>query len=128
MIMEAQQTINFKADHLTFQQQVADTEGDHFARQAALFFERAINEQNKGLNHSSVETARFALQLANVAQDYIAVYINGFLAHKMLAAGQQGAAYQHVRAALDGLDNNDDDFKDDLSYYLSLQSQILHAA
>lgn len=126
--MEAQQTINFKADHLTFQDQVKETEGEHFSRQAAIFFERAINECNKGLNHSSIETARFALQLANVVEDYLAVYINGFIAHKMLANGQYRAAYEHVKAALDGLNKNDRHFREDLSYYLNLQSEILGQA
>ncbi|PSR04417.1 MAG: hypothetical protein BRD50_03705 [Bacteroidetes bacterium SW_11_45_7] len=126
--MEAQQTINFKADHLTFQDQVKETEGEHFSRQSAIFFERAINECNKGLNHSSIETARFALQLANVAGDYLAVYVNGFLAHRLLANHQYRAAYQHVKAALDGLDKRNRHFQEDLSYYLTLQSQILEAA
>ena len=126
--MEAQQTIHFKTDYLTFREQVAQAEGEHFSRQAAIYFERAINESNKGLAHSAIDTARFALQLANIAQDYLAVYINGFLAHRLLASNQCKAAYEHVKEALDGLAKDDEHFEEDLSYYLTLQSRILNAA
>ena len=122
--MNAQKTISLKEDYLSFKKDVTEIYGHSFAETAAVFFERAIEESNKGLTHSAIETASFALKLADYSNDYVAVYINSFLAQHYLEVREFHMAISHCLNAIELLDEQHEDYREDHSYLQALQNTI----
>lgn len=108
--------------------EIMDKHDSSFAEKSLEFFERAIEEANKGMIYSAIDTARDALVMTKYSRQYVAPYVHGFLAQLLLETAHKGAAAFHAEMAIAKLNPENSDFREDKKYYTSLLSTIRHAA
>jgi hypothetical protein len=106
----AGEEINIQTDFLTFRNQVKEKLGDNFAEQADLFFERAVFEAQKNLEHSAIADAEYALALAQYAKDdFPILYLVGFLCEVHIFTDKIEKAKFYYNLGLQLLDKNSAD-------------------
>lgn len=114
--------INIKEDFLTFHNQVKEKLGDSFSEQADMFFERAVFEAHKNLEHSAIADAEYALALAQYAKDdFPILYLIGFLCEVHIFTDKISKAKFYYNLGLQLLDKNSDDYDNDKASFDRLQ-------
>jgi hypothetical protein len=93
-------------------------------QRAAVIFRRARQEYNRGLKHTSLQTALYALKLAERGGEYCRVYICGYLAQLKLEQGQSERALSYALQAIRALNPKDREYAEDVSYYRMLVEYI----
>ncbi len=87
-------------------------------------FELAIESANKGYKLKAMEIAREALIFAKQSNDYLAVYIHGFLTVLCIDFKNTSHAKIHVFNALNRLDQKHFSFVSDQQYLNALLKKI----
>lgn len=93
-------------------------------QKASVIFRRAQQEYNRGLKYSSLQTAKYALKLAERNGEYCRAYICGYLAQLKLELGQPERALFYGIQALNALDPQDIEYAEDVRYYRLLLEYI----
>jgi len=86
-------------------------------QKASLIFRRAQHEYNRGLKYSSLQTAKYALKLAERNGEYCRAYILGYLAQLKLELAQPERALLYALHAVNALDPTDREYAEDIRYY-----------
>ena len=114
--------IDIKADFLSFHNQVKEKHGESFSEQADLFFERAVFEAHKNLEHSAIADAEYALALAHYAKDdFPILYLIGFLCEVHIFTDKIRKAKFYHNLGLQLLDKNSADYDNDKASFDRLQ-------
>ena len=87
-------------------------------------FEMAIEKANKGDNESAEKIARDALIAANQNNEYIAVYIHGFLAVLCMEKKRFTSARIHIYNAQNKLDKRHYSYTTDVEYFEAILKKI----
>lgn len=87
-------------------------------------FEMAIDKANSGNKEKAISIAREALMAAKQNNDYIAVYIHGFLAVLCMDEKQFTSARIHIYNAQNRLDNRHYSYYTDLEYFEAILSKL----
>ncbi len=104
--------INLQTNFLSFNHQVKEVMGDVFARQADLFFERAVYQAKNNLEYSSIADAEYALSLAQYTKDdYPIVYLIGFLCEAHIFTNKIKKAKAYYNLGIQLLDKNAEDYE-----------------
>ena len=86
-------------------------------QKAAIIFKRAQEEYNRGLKYSSLQTAKYAMKLAERNREYCRAYICGYLAQLKLELRQPEKALFYALLAISALNPNHKEYNEDVSYY-----------
>ncbi len=87
-------------------------------------FEFAIETANKGYKLKAMEIARESLIFAKQSNDYLAVYIHGFLAVLLIDLHKTSTARIHIYNAMNRLDNNHFSVTSDKKYLGALLNKV----
>jgi hypothetical protein len=93
-------------------------------QKASVIFRRAQHEYNRGLKYSSLQTAKYALKLAERKGEYCRAYVSGYLAQLKLELGQPERALFYALQAVNALDPHDREYAEDLRYYRLLVEYV----
>jgi hypothetical protein len=117
--------IELHSDFFTFNKQMIKIHGKHYSIQTDLFFERACLSAEKGLLHSAIQEAKFALSLNEFSNDQNEKhFIIGFISQLYCDLGKIKVAKQYYELGLKLLDKQDTDYWDDLQIYERLKEHI----
>jgi hypothetical protein len=89
-------------------------------------FEMAIEKANGGKKQKAAQIAREALVAAKQNNDYIAVYIHGFLAVLCMEDKQFTSARIHIYNAQNRLDKRHYSYHTDLEYFEAILRKLNH--
>lgn len=118
-------SIDIKEDFYTFREQVKEKLGNTFAHQAEIFFERAVHEAKKNLEHSAIADGEYALSLAYYAKaEFPILYLIGFLCEIHIFTDKMKKAKYYYNLGLLLLDKNSPDYDSDRASFDRLQDLI----
>ncbi|MEO6884283.1 MAG: hypothetical protein ABI199_09700 [Bacteroidia bacterium] len=117
--------ININADFLTFKNQIVQKFGKQYFKQAAIFFERSMQQAKQGHLHSAIADGKFALELSNYSNDKNGIqYLIGFLSQLHCDLGQIGKSKAYYELGLKLLDKEASDYEGDKEMYRKLKENI----
>lgn len=87
-------------------------------------FELAIETANQGYKLKAMNIARECISFAKQNNDYLLVYIHGFMAVLSMDINKLSSARIHVYHALNRLEKSHFDYKTDFGYLTALQEKI----
>jgi len=91
---------------------------------ARSIFDRALEHYREKHIYQALQTARYALRISRRNNDYIKVYIHGFIAAIKAELGQKELAAYYCRQALQSLFSYHPAYRSDKKYYQALLRHI----
>jgi hypothetical protein len=117
--------IDFEADFLTFQNQIIEEFGEHYSKQAELFFERSMEQAKQGLEHSAIVYGKFALEQSNYSNDKTGIScLIGYISQLHCDLGKINKSKAYYELGLKMLDTESTDYEDDKEMYRRLKEHI----
>lgn len=91
---------------------------------ARSIFDQALEHYREKRIYQALQTARYALRISRRNNDYIKVYIHGFIAVIKAELGQKELAAYYCRQALHSLFSYHPAYRSDKKYYQALLRHI----